>query len=152
MGSLSKDDGKAKMTLENNVLIGWMKKNNRAARAARTLDNSLTQSAKWQREISKFKVLTTAWTHNRNSFIVYVYFNGASTSPFAACSVNNNGCEEEAVKTQNSHHFSNDFKVTFSLPLSSLWLKLCNFKRLSPHDRFPQHKFSALPKANSSVC
>jgi len=39
VGSLSKDDGKAKMTLENNDLIRCMKKNNRAAR---TLDNSLT--------------------------------------------------------------------------------------------------------------
>ena len=93
----------------------------------------------------------TTWTCSSKSFFLYFYFNGASRSPFAACSVNNNGFEEEAVKTQNSHHFSNDFKVTFSLPLSSLWLKLCNFKCLSPHDRFPQHKFSALPKANSSV-
>ena len=28
------------------------------------------------------------WTHNSKSFILYIYFNGASTSPFAACSVN----------------------------------------------------------------
>ena len=35
-GSLSKDEATAKTTPENNDLIGWMTKNNRAARAART--------------------------------------------------------------------------------------------------------------------
>ena len=37
LGSLSKDDGNAATTSENNDLIGRMSKNNRAARAARTL-------------------------------------------------------------------------------------------------------------------
>ena len=36
-GSLGKDEVTAKTTPENNDLIGWMRKNNRAARAARTL-------------------------------------------------------------------------------------------------------------------
>ena len=53
-----------------------------------------------QRENSKFKVLTTTRTYNSKSFILYLYFKGAFTSPFAACSVNNRGCEEEAIITK----------------------------------------------------
>ena len=34
--------------------------------------------------------------------MVYIYFNGTSTSPFAVCSVNNKGCEEEAIITKYS--------------------------------------------------
>ena len=49
-----------------------------------------------------FKVSTTTSTHNRKSFILYIYINGASTSPFAACSVNNKGCEEKAIITKQS--------------------------------------------------
>ena len=64
--------------------------------------NSLTSSAKWQREIYNFKVLTTTWTHNSESFILLTYFNGASASPFAVCSVSNRGCEEEAIITKKS--------------------------------------------------
>ena len=37
------------------------------------------------RKISKFRVLTT--THNNESFICSVYFNGVATSPFVAFSV-----------------------------------------------------------------
>ena len=53
----------------------------------------------WQREISKFKALIMTWTYNIKSFILYknIYFNGASTSPFAASSVNNKGREKEAI-------------------------------------------------------
>ena len=36
--SLSKDDGNGNDDVRNNNLIGWMRKNNRAARAARTLE------------------------------------------------------------------------------------------------------------------
>ena len=55
-------------------------------------------SAKWRREISKFKVLTTS-PHNSKSFILYIYFNGVSTSPIAASSVNSKSA------TKNSHRF-----------------------------------------------
>ena len=80
----------------NDWLPCWTRKNNRAVRAARTL----TWSVKWPRKISKFKVLTTTWTHSSKSFILYIYFNSASTSTFAACFVNNKGCEEEALITK----------------------------------------------------
>jgi len=62
--------------------------------------NSLTWSAKLQWEISKLKVLTTTWTHKNKSFILYIYFNGVSTSPFSACSVNNKGYKEDAIVTK----------------------------------------------------
>ena len=45
------------------------------------------------------RALTTTLTHNSKSFILFIYFNGASSSPFAAFSVNNKGCEEEAIIT-----------------------------------------------------
>ena len=60
-------------TPENNDLIGWIMKNNRAARAARSLVQSF--DAVCQMTISKFKVLTTTLTHNSKSFILYIYFN-----------------------------------------------------------------------------
>ena len=44
-------------------------------------------------------VLTTTSTHNSKSFILYNYFNGASTSPFAVCSVN----DKSATKKLNDH-------------------------------------------------
>ena len=37
------------------------------------------------------------WRHNSKYFILYIYFNGASTSPFAACSVNFKRLEEEEI-------------------------------------------------------
>ena len=49
-------------------------------------------------EISKFKVLTT--THNDESFISSVYFNGVATSPFVALislSLNNIERDQEAI-------------------------------------------------------
>ena len=48
-------------------------------------------------KLSKVKVLTTTWTHNSKSFIRYIYFKGASTGPFTACSVNNKGCKEKQL-------------------------------------------------------
>ena len=99
------------------------------------------KSAKWQREISKFKVLTTTWTHNRNSFIVYVYFNGASTSPFAACSVNNNGFEEEAVKT----------RIVTTSQMTLKWRFLCRCRRcgLSSVISSVYHLTTVFPNINS---
>ena len=95
--------------------------------------NTLTYSAKWQREISTVKVLTTTWTQNSKSFILDIYLNGASTSPLEVCPVNNKGCEEEA---QNSHHFLNVyFQVTISLPLPSWLLKLPFKKRRRERQR-----------------
>ena len=91
------------MTPENNDLIGWMRKNNRVARAARTaveFFDVVCQMTTWNFDKVLTKVLTTTWTHNSKSFILYIYFNGASTSTFAAYSVNNKGCEEEAIITK----------------------------------------------------
>ena len=81
---------------ENNDLIGWMRKNNRAARAARTL---VAFSTKWQREISKFIVLTTTWTHNSKSFILSVWYYGSPTSPPVASFANNKECEQKTIQT-----------------------------------------------------
>ena len=35
------------------------------------------------------------WTRNSKSLILYIYFKGASTSPFAACSAGIKRCEAE---------------------------------------------------------
>ena len=65
--------------------------------------------------------------NNRISFILYIYFNGASTGPFPVFSVKNKGCEEEP----DSNHFPKVyFQVTFWLPLPSLLLKLPNESEL----------------------
>ena len=66
--------------------------------------------------MSKLKVLTTTWTHNSNSFILCIYFKSASTNPFAACSFNSKGGEEEAI-------FQVKFSLPLPLPLLSLLLK-----------------------------
>ena len=58
-------------TPENNDLIDWIRKNNRAA--ARTLVQFF--DVVWQMTIFKFKVLTTTLTNNSKSFILYIYFN-----------------------------------------------------------------------------
>ena len=79
-----------------------MRKNTRAARAVLTFVQHfdiVCQMTTWN---FKFKVLTTTWTTNNKSFILYINFNGASTSPFAACSLNNKGCKEEAIITKYS--------------------------------------------------
>ena len=75
---------------EDNDLIGWIRINSRAARAARTL-------VQFSNVVCQMKVSTTTWTHNSKSFILYIYFNGTSTALFAACSVNDKGCKEEAI-------------------------------------------------------
>ena len=54
-----------------------MKKNNRAARAARTLVQFFDVSATWQREISRFKVFNDN-VNTQEWIILYIYFNGAS--------------------------------------------------------------------------
>ena len=90
----------ATTTPENNDLIGWTRKNNRAARAARTLlqlFDVVCQTTTWN---FQFKVLTTTWTPSSKSFILYIYFNVTSTSYCATCSVNNWGCEEDAIITK----------------------------------------------------
>ena len=67
----------------HNDLIGWMRKNKRAVRAARTyveFFDVVCHTTTW-----KFpKVLTTTWTHNSKSFISSDYFNCACTSPFVS--------------------------------------------------------------------
>ena len=54
-------------------------------------------SAKWRREISKFKVLTTTWAHNSKSLILYTKFYGAVTNSFLAWVFNNIECEQKAI-------------------------------------------------------
>ena len=57
--------------------------------------------------VCQMKVSRTTWTHNSYSFILYIHFNGTSTSSFAA------------YNHENSHPFPNvNFQVT------SLLLKL----------------------------
>ena len=60
-------------TPENNDLIGWIRQNNRAARAARFLVQFFDVAC--QMTISKFKVLTTTLTHYSKLFILYIYLN-----------------------------------------------------------------------------
>ena len=50
----------------------------------------------------QIKVLNDNWTHNSKCLILSTYFNGASTSPIAACSVNKKACEEEPMITKSS--------------------------------------------------
>ena len=81
--SLRKDDGNGNDDARKQSLIGWMRKNNHAARAARSLEqffDIVCQMTTWNFQI---KVLTSTRTHNSKFFILYIYFNGASTSSFA---------------------------------------------------------------------
>ena len=110
----------ATTTPERNDLIGWMRKNNHAARAARTLVqffDAACQMTTWKFQIQGF-------SENMNTLCIY--FNRAYTSPFAAyCSVNNKGCKKEKIyKIFTPSQMHDYFQVTFSLPLPSLLLKL----------------------------
>ena len=42
-------------------------------------------------------ILSMGWLATVESFILYIYFNGASISPFAGCFVNNKESKEEAI-------------------------------------------------------
>ena len=57
-----------------------------ATRPARTFNTflQLTQSAKQQAAIFKFKALTTTWAHNSKCLIPNICLNGTSNSPFVA--------------------------------------------------------------------
>ena len=46
--------------------------------------------------ISKFSNVRKL-AHTSRAFILYIYFNGASTSPLSLCSVSDNECEEEEM-------------------------------------------------------
>ena len=73
-----------------------MRKNNRGARAGHIIVQFFVvvcEMTAWNFEI---KVLTTTWTHNSKSFILYIYFNAARTSPFAAAL----STKEDAMKKQ----------------------------------------------------
>ena len=97
IGSSSKDDATATTKTEQNDLIGWMRKNNRAARAARTwvhFFDEVCQMTTWNFQIEGFNDNVNT---QQKSFVLHIYFNGAFTSSFAACSVNNKGREEEAT-------------------------------------------------------
>jgi len=66
--------------------------------------------------MSKFEISTTKWTHNSKSFILYIYFNGASNSPFAAC-ITHDACH----CCQSWRQFDvTDLRKTFHQPLSFL--------------------------------
>ena len=54
------------MTPENNDLIGRMRKNCRAARAARTLSAEFFGVVKRQREMFQFQIVTATLPHNSN--------------------------------------------------------------------------------------
>ena len=64
------------------------------------------------------------WLATVESFIPYIYFNGASMGPFAECFVNNKESKEDAIVTKSSPFPNVYFQVTFSLPLQSLLLHL----------------------------
>lgn len=61
--------------------MGLMTKNNRAARAGSVLYISLPYSAKHLREVAKFKVFTTTWARNTESFILYLFFKTVRSNP-----------------------------------------------------------------------
>ena len=42
-------------------------------------------------------LVTKLVSENSKSFVPYIYFNGAPTSPFVACFSNNIECEPEAI-------------------------------------------------------
>ena len=84
VGSLRMTTATATTAPENNDVIGGMRKNNRAERAARTLEHFIDVVC----EISKKKVIMTTSFWNL-SFPVFTW-----TSPFAVCSVNNKRCKE----------------------------------------------------------
>ena len=75
----------------------------------------------WPNDNVKFpksKVLTTTRTHNSKSFFLYIYFNGCSTSWFAACSVKNKGrSNNHKIVTISQMFISNDvFFAVIELP------------------------------------
>ena len=77
----------ATKTPENNDLIGWLAKNNRAARAARTeVDCFDVARRKEQRE-----------TYTSKLFIPYISFNSVPTSPFLATFDNKTKCGQEGI-------------------------------------------------------
>ena len=83
-------------------------------------------SLTWKREISKFNVLTTTWTHNSKSFIPGSIFTSTALLPVhlqrALLAIKD---ARKKQYWQNSQHFPNvSFQVMFSFPLPSLLLKL----------------------------
>ena len=68
----------------------------RAAHGTRALVQFL--DAVCQMTKRNFPIL--GFNDNTKSLVLYIYFNGASTGPFVACSGNNKGCEEEAIITK----------------------------------------------------
>ena len=63
----------ATITPQINDLIDWIRKNNRAARAARFLVQFLDLFSKWRRDIFIFDVLTTTQARSSKSFILSLY-------------------------------------------------------------------------------
>ena len=60
-------------TPQINDLIGWMKKNNDAARAARFLVQCFDVVCQTTREIFIFEALTTTQARNSKSFLLWLY-------------------------------------------------------------------------------
>ena len=71
LGSFSIDDGNCNDNAQIKNLIGRVRKNKRAARAARTYESVLS-SAKQQLQITTFTVLMTTWAYNRKSLILCI--------------------------------------------------------------------------------
>ena len=106
------------------ILIGWMRKNNRAARAARTLVqvfHVVCQMTTWN-----FQISGSNDNVNTTVNLSFSIFTSTALLPVhlqrALSTIKDARKKQES---QNSHHFPNVyFRVTFSLPLPSLLLKL----------------------------
>ena len=72
-GSLRNDDGSDQATPEINNLLGWMRKNNRAARAPRFLVQFFDVVYQMTTWIFIFEVLKTTQTGSCKSFILCLY-------------------------------------------------------------------------------
>ena len=80
-------------------------------------------------------------TVNHLFSIIIIYFNGSSTSPFAACPVNNKGCEEEAIIT-----LTNRFYVAVRLFSSrSQMTSKCGKNKKVAHEAQPSVSLTFLP-------
>ena len=103
IGSFSNIDGNCKDEARKNNLIGWMRKNNRAARAARTLAkffDVICQMTTWNFQLWGFN--DNAWTHNNKSFMTFHSLDLLQRRFYQSictvmCSVNDKGCEEEGI-------------------------------------------------------
>ena len=127
----------AKTRPKNKYLIGWKTKSNRA-RCTSAMHFTMIL---W-RSLRNNNVPFPKWTHNSNSFILYISFYGASTSPPAAYSVKNIEGEKKEVLAKLSplrkgfmicecrFNCRSRRRGSFKLPLPSCQLLHFKFKNL----------------------